>query len=233
MNLVQWLRFLGMFPSLMISANNHKNTGFNERWSTLQSYCRVFFVKMKRTYRVTNRQSTPPPVAYYVSNHQGTFDPILLLAAIDQPLTFISKAENLKLPVIGTWGRLIEFITFKRESYDENVGMLRQAARVLKEGRSLLIFPEGTRSKSNATLPFKAGALLPAYLAKVPIVPVTQIHTHELDRSGEWQHTLEVILDEPIPYEAYKQTSYAELTQKIQAQIEQNIKNSVTKKDNR
>lgn len=224
MTLIQWLRFLGMFPILIIAALQQKNTGFNERWSTLQGYCRAFFVKMKRTYRVTNRQTTIPPVAYYVSNHQGTFDPVLLLAAIDQPLTFISKAENLKLPVIGTWGRLIEFITFKRESYDENVGMLRQAARVLKEGRSLLIFPEGTRSKSNATLPFKAGALLPAYLAKVPIVPVTQIHTHELDRSGAWQHTLEVILDEPISYEEYKILPYADLAAQLQTQIDLNIK---------
>lgn len=228
MNLVQWLRFLGMFPALYGAARKQKNTDFFERWSTLQRYCRDFFVKMKRTYRVTNRQTTPPPVAYYVSNHQGTFDPVLLLAAIDQPLTFISKAENLKLPVIGTWGRLIEFITFKRESYDENVGMLRQAARVLKEGRSLLIFPEGTRSKSNATLPFKAGALLPAYLAKVPIVPVTQIHTHELDHHGAWQHTLEVILDEPIPYEEYKALPYADLAAQLQSQIDQNIKARTT-----
>ena len=213
-----------MFPGLTVSALQQKNTSFTERWSTLQGWCRLFFVRMKRTYRVINRQSTVPPVAYYVSNHQGTFDPVLLLAAIDQPLTFISKAENLKLPVIGTWGRLIEFITFKRESYDENVGMLRQAARVLKDGRSLLIFPEGTRSKSNDTLPFKPGALLPAYLAKVPIVPVTQVHTHELDRSGHWNHTLEVILDEPIPYETYKHIAYAEMAEKLQSQIDQNIK---------
>ena len=224
MSLAQWLRFLAMFPALYTSARRQKSTSFLERWSTLQGFCRLFFVKMKRTYRVINRQSTVPPVAYYVSNHQGTFDPVLLLAAIDQPLTFISKAENLKLPVIGTWGRLIEFITFKRESYDDNVGMLRQAARVLKDGRSLLIFPEGTRSKSNDTLPFKPGALLPAYLAKVPIIPVTQIHTHELDQNGKWQHTLEVILDDPIPYEIYKPMAYAELALKLQTQIDLNIK---------
>jgi 1-acyl-sn-glycerol-3-phosphate acyltransferase len=228
MSLAQWLRFLAMFPALYTSARQQKNTSFLERWSTLQGFCRLFFVKMKRTYRVINRQSTLPPVAYYVSNHQGTFDPVLLLAAIDQPLTFISKAENLKLPVIGTWGRLIEFITFKRESYDDNVGMLRQAARVLKEGRSLLIFPEGTRSKSNDTLPFKPGALLPAYLAKVPIIPVTQIHTHELDQTGKWRHTLAVILDEPIPYETYKPMAYADLALKLQTQIDQNIKARTT-----
>lgn len=224
MSLTQWLRFLGMFPAIYRSALRQKQTNFQERWITLRGWCQTFFVKVKRTYRVVNRQSTPPPVAYFVSNHQGTFDPILLLAAIDQPLTFISKAENLKLPVIGTWGRLIEFITFKRESYDENVGMLRQAARVLKDGRSLLIFPEGTRSKSNATLPFKPGALLPAYLAKVPIVPITQVHTSELDRFGQWQHTLEVIIDEAIPYETYKVLPYAELAVQLQAQIDQNIK---------
>ena len=224
MSLRQWLRFLAMFPAIYRSALRQKHTNFHERWATLKRWCQTFFVKMKRTYRVVDRQSTIPPVAYYVSNHQGTFDPILLLAAIDQPLTFISKAENLKLPVIGTWGRLIEFITFKRESYDENVGMLRQAARVLKDGRSLLIFPEGTRSKSNATLPFKPGALLPAYLAKVPIVPITQVHTSELDRFGQWQHTLEVIIDEAIPYDAYKALPYAELAVQLQTKIEQNIK---------
>jgi 1-acyl-sn-glycerol-3-phosphate acyltransferase len=223
MSLIQWLRFIGMLPAVYGSALRHKTTSFIQRWSTLQGWCRTFFIRMNRTYRVINRQSAPPPVAYYVSNHQGTFDPILLLAAIEEPLTFISKAENLKLPVIGKWGQLIEFITFKREAYDENVGMLRQAARVLKDGRSLLIFPEGTRSKSNATLPFKAGALLPAYLAKVPIVVITQIHTHELDRFKQWHHTLEVIIDEPIPYEVYKSLSYADLAVQLQAKIDQNI----------
>jgi 1-acyl-sn-glycerol-3-phosphate acyltransferase len=102
--------------------------------------------------------------------------------------------------------------------------MLRQSARVLKEGRSVLIFPEGTRSRSNDLLPFKPGALLPAYLAKVAIVPVTQIHTHEMDKLGQLKHTLEVIYDKPIPYEDYKDIPYAQMAIKIHDQIEANIK---------
>ena len=228
MAISQWLKFAALLIPVYFSGLKQKNRSFDKRWFTLKGWCIRFFSLMKIKYDVTQRGEPTQETVYYVSNHQGQFDPILLMAALNKPMTFISKVENLKLPVIGKWGKLIGFITFKREAFDDNVTMLRQSARTLKEGRSILIFPEGTRSRGNDLLPFKAGSLLPAYLAKVSIVPITQIHTHEMDKLGQLKHNLQVIIDKPIPYESYKDTPYAEMALKIRDQIQSNIKNALT-----
>jgi len=227
MSLLQWFKFAILLIPVYFSGLKQNKRSFDQRWFTLKSWCERFFSFMKIPYAVNQRGEALEETVYYVSNHQGQFDPILLMAALKRPMTFISKVENLKLPVIGKWGKLIGFITFKREAFDDNVTMLRQSARTLKEGRSILIFPEGTRSKGNGLLAFKAGSLLPAYLAKVPIVPVTQIHTHEMDKLGQLKHTLQVIVDKPIPYEVYKNTPYADMAIQIHDQIETNIKNAL------
>ena len=109
---------------------------------------------------------------YFVSNHQGTLDPALVLASCPVHLAFISKKENETMPIFGRWARNIGTIHFDRESREGNVHMLREAARELKQKKNLLVFPEGTRSKGDTMNEFKAGALLPAYLSKATIVPV-------------------------------------------------------------
>ncbi len=228
MTIVQWLKFALLLIPVYFSGLRQKKRSFDERWFTLRGWCLAFFKFMKIKTNIIQHGEIPQETVYYVSNHQGQFDPLLLMSAFTRPMTFISKVENLKIPVIGKWGKLIGFITFKREAFEDNVTMLRQSARTLKEGRSILIFPEGTRSKSNALLPFKAGALLPAYLAKVSIVPVTQIHTHEMDKRGQLKHTLQVIIDKPIPYALYKDTPYAQMAIQIHDQIESNIKNALS-----
>lgn len=228
MNLKQWLRFaILLFPVYFSSLKQKKRT-FDQRWFTLKQWCETFFKWTGIRYEVDHQDVSTDQTVYYVSNHQGQFDPILLMAVLQKPMTFISKVENLKLPVIGKWGKLIGFITFKREEFDANVTMLRQSVRTLKEGRSVLIFPEGTRSKSNALLEFKPGALLPAYLAKVPIVPITQIHTHELDKFRRHKNVLRVIIGKPIDYVQYKDIPYAQMAIKIRDEIELNIKKALS-----
>ena len=65
------------------------------------------------------------------------------------------------MPIFGRWACNIGTIHFDRESREGNVHMLREAARELKQGKNLLVFPEGTRSMGDTMHDFKAGALLP------------------------------------------------------------------------
>lgn len=112
---------------------------------------------------------------YLVCNHQSAFDPIMVVASYPLALSFVSKKENAKIPIIGRWSKLMRVIFFDRNSRKDNIRMLREVSRLLKEEIFVLIFPEGTRSKSKTLNPFKAGALQPATLANVPIVPVTLV----------------------------------------------------------
>ena len=103
---------------------------------------------------------------YLVCNHQSTFDPIMVVASYPLNLTFISKIENKKIPIIKRWAEHLELIYFDRNSRQGNIQMLRQASEKLKNNHSVLVFPEGTRSKSKQLGTLKAGALQPAKLAK-------------------------------------------------------------------
>jgi 1-acyl-sn-glycerol-3-phosphate acyltransferase len=157
---------------------------------------------------------------YLVSNHQGTFDPIFLVAASPISTSFISKEENLKLPVIGSWGRKIEFITFNRNDFEENVQMLRQSMRFLKSKKSLLVFPEGTRSRQQGMLDFKEGAFLPAYGSKVKILPVTLKNSFKMDVFHSNVSEIMITYHDPIEVSDYTKLSYAECAIKVKAIIE-------------
>lgn len=224
MTLWKWLLFLAMFPRLSQKAEQSKDLNFEEKFSVLQTECKAFFARLNIEYVCIHPEHVPHHEAiYFVSNHQGTFDPVLLMACAPKPHSFISKVENSKLPIVGKWGRLIEFITFQRDDFDQNVSMLRQATRFLKEGKSLLVFPEGTRSKGSTLLPFKEGALLPAYLARVSVIPVTQMYAYHLDHAQKLTKTLKVIYGEKIDYESFKSMSYLEFSQQLKAIIQKNM----------
>jgi 1-acyl-sn-glycerol-3-phosphate acyltransferase len=218
MRIWQWLIFATQLPRFAALARRAEKLNYHERFALLQKACQQLLRSLRVELRVQAPQHLNPQQAYYlVSNHQGTFDPILLVAGAPLAHSFISKVENLKLPVIGTWGRLIEFITFKREDRSDNVTMLRQATRALQSGRSLLVFPEGTRSKSNTLLPFKSGALLPAYMAKVPILPLALTHAATLKDTP----TIHLVYGEPIPFQDYQTLSYEELSERLEKTLTQ------------
>lgn len=98
----------------------------------------------------------------------------------ETPLSFISKIENESIPLLGMWAVNIGTIHFDRETREGNVHMLREVIRALKK-RNLLIFPEGTRSKSDELNEFKDKAFRPAIMAKSIIVPVTLNGAYCLD----------------------------------------------------
>ncbi len=159
----------------------------------------------------------------YVSNHQGTIDPLLVIASSSIPMAFISKSENEKMPFFGRGSRLLGTIHFDRNTREGNIFMLREGVRRLKGGKSLLIFPEGTRSKSDDMNEFKHGALQLALMSKVTIVPITLNNSYCFDCKSK-DKTLKITYGEAIPYEKYKGLSAQEVSdlvyQKIAAKIE-------------
>lgn len=157
--------------------------------------------------------------ALFISNHQGTLDPALIAAFCPVPLRFVSKKSNEKLPLLGRWARAAGTLHFDRDSRKDNIAMLRQACRLLKSGKNVLIFPEGTRSRSAQCHPFQPGSLQPALLAKADIVPVVLQGSYALDvPSARIQH-LHVHFLAPIPYEECRKHSQEELMALISTRI--------------
>ena len=106
-----------------------------------------------------------------ISNHQSILD-ILLLNCLRYRFKWISKIENIKMPVLGWYLRMADYITVDRGDKDSKERMMLEAFDCLKKGISIMIFPEGTRSPDGEIGFFKRGAFQLAISAKVPVLPV-------------------------------------------------------------
>ncbi|MBM7614907.1 lysophospholipid acyltransferase family protein [Alkaliphilus hydrothermalis] len=109
----------------------------------------------------------------FASNHQGNFDIPLLLSSISKPIGFVAKVELERLPFINTWMKLLECVFIDRKDMRQSLRTISTATEILKSGQSMVIFPEGTRSKGKEMQPFKPGSLRLAQKAGTPVVPVT------------------------------------------------------------
>ena len=106
-----------------------------------------------------------------VSNHRSLVD-ILALYKIRRPFKWTSKVENFRLPFIGMVLTLTNSIKVRRESLRSGAKFISHAEAEMKKGSSILLFPEGTRSKTNTMRPFKEGAFLLAKRTIAGIIPI-------------------------------------------------------------
>lgn len=114
-----------------------------------------------------------------VSNHRSYLDPILLLREIDAYP--VAKAELANWPMIGKGAKMAGILYLRRESAGSRTGILRQILEKIEAGFSVIIFPEGTTSAINGTLPFKKGAFKLAAQANIPVVPVALVFADKRD----------------------------------------------------
>lgn len=159
----------------------------------------------------------------FLCNHQGTIDPAIIVAGCPKPISFISKKENEKIFVLGQWAKNIKTIHFDRETREGNISMIKTSLRYFKEGKSLLIFPEGTRSKKDEMNEFKKNSLQLAYLGRVDIIPVTLNNAYCLDVNSKCK-TVSIDFNEVIKYEDYKDLPYDQLSEIVFDKIKSKIK---------
>ncbi|MDS1029128.1 lysophospholipid acyltransferase family protein [Bacillota bacterium LX-D] len=137
----------------------------------------------------------------FISNHQGNFDIPILLGFIDKPKAFIAKKELKKMPFISSWMRYMNCIFMDRSSARAGLKAIQEGIAVLRKGYSLVIFPEGTRSRGNQIGEFKPGSFKLALKAGVPIVPVTIKGSYNIMETNGWMikpANVQVIISEPV-----------------------------------
>lgn len=113
-----------------------------------------------------------------VCNHESTADPFLL-SWLPWDMRWISKAELFKLPLFGTLLRLAGDIAVRRGDGASVQHMMAECQKTLACGLSVMIFPEGTRSRDGSLGAFKDGAFSLAIEAQVPILPLALAGTRE------------------------------------------------------
>jgi 1-acyl-sn-glycerol-3-phosphate acyltransferase len=115
----------------------------------------------------------PGRACVYAANHQSQFDIPALVVTMPSDFRMVAKRSLLYVPVFGWALWLAGFIFIDRSNREQAIQSLKRAARRLRQGTSIVVFAEGTRSREGNLLPFKRGGFVMAIEAGVPVVPVT------------------------------------------------------------
>ena len=120
----------------------------------------------------------------FMSNHESQMDPPVLVAALPVPAVYIAKKELQYVPFIGWAGWAAGVIFIDRGDRDRAIRSIRDAAQQIRDGKNVVIFPEGTRSRTGEMLRFKKGGFALAQEAGVPIVPMATVGGFHVLPSG-------------------------------------------------
>lgn len=164
----------------------------------------------------------------YMSNHQSNFDIPVLLAYLKVQFRWLAKMELFKIPIFGRGMKNAGYISINRADRRAAIGSLQQAAGAIKDGVSILIFPEGTRSLDGNIRPFKKGGFVLAVESGIPIVPIVVHGTYAImPKSSLRIRRGPVIVEicEPIETTGYTRETKDALLEKVRAIICERFEN--------
>jgi len=154
----------------------------------------------------------------YMTNHQSYFDIFALLAFLPSDFKFILKQELMRIPILGFSMRKAGYIAIDREGPRRAVRSLNEAARRIKSGTSVVIFPEGTRSPDGVLQAFRPGGFHLALKAGCDIVPVAITGSFRIVPKGSLKINkgrFALTLGKPIPVSAYSKKTMEALMNRV------------------
>jgi len=118
----------------------------------------------------------------YIANHASYIDAVVLLALLPPGVTFIAKSELLKVPLLRSIMKKLNYITVNRMDFSSNLSESTEIEEMLRQGKSVALFPEGGFSYATGLRPFKMGAFKVAVESHAPICPIALEGTRHMMR---------------------------------------------------
>ncbi|MDD5686800.1 MAG: lysophospholipid acyltransferase family protein [Elusimicrobia bacterium] len=162
---------------------------------------------------VTGLENLPGSGSYILAaNHQSYADPPLVGSCIRKPIHYIAKKELFNIPVFGWCIKKMNAFPVDRGNTD--IGALKNALKILGNGDSLLVFPEGTRYKPGKIRKLKNGAAMLAVASNSPVIPVAVMNSDKLPSFSK----LKVKFGIPMRFDSSE--AYSSITERIMSEIE-------------
>jgi 1-acyl-sn-glycerol-3-phosphate acyltransferase len=188
-------------------------------WSKLVCIITLCPVKVIGREKLDKKQSY-----IFVSNHQGAYDIYLIYGYIGQPIKWVMKQSLRKIPLVGKACESAGFIFVDNSTPQAAVKTIKSAEAKLKDGASIAIFPEGSRTRTGEMGKFKKGAYQMAMDLHLPIVPVTINGSHQVMPYGScffMPHKMELIIHDPITTDSIDTTNIREVAVKIRELVDE------------
>lgn len=159
-------------------------------------------------------------------NHQGKYDVLGIVATHQKPVSFVMDEKRSHIILVAEFLKLVRGKTIPLDSPRETIGVFKEMAKELKEGRKFILFPEGGYKENNRNIveQFKPGSFKLAKMAEVPIVPVALVDSYKVYNSDHYGPvtTYTYYLD-PIYYDEYKDMNTREIAALVEGRIKDKI----------
>jgi 1-acyl-sn-glycerol-3-phosphate acyltransferase len=161
---------------------------------------RIFLLPVK----VEGREHMKKGQSYvFCSNHQGAFDIFLIYGFLGRNFKWMMKQSLRKMPLVGLACEKAEFIFVDNRNAGRIKHMYEKARATLRDGISVVVFPEGRRTETGKMGPYKRGAFMLADELQLPVVPLTINGSYDvMSRQNDWHwvhwHPLRLTIHEPI-----------------------------------
>jgi 1-acyl-sn-glycerol-3-phosphate acyltransferase len=159
--------FFGSLPFMLLTGSGDLPIWFGRKlWGPLGLWVAGARLDVRRA------PAPPDGPVIFASNHESALDIWVLFATIGRPFRFIAKQELFRLPIFGWYLRVGGHIPVDRSNRQRALQSLAAAGDTVRAGTSIVVFPEGTRSRDGRIQPFKKGPFVVAKQAGVPIIPI-------------------------------------------------------------
>jgi 1-acyl-sn-glycerol-3-phosphate acyltransferase len=216
--MVNTLIFAAIAVMVAILTSPQKASIIGVLWARVNAFFTPLFTEIKGTENIS------PNTSYIiVANHQSYYDIFLMYGWLGIDFKWVMKKELRKVPALGIACEKIGHIFLERSNSKEALDTLNETKKKLVNGTSVVMFPEGTRSKGNVLNPFKKGAFKLAWDLELPILPITLIGTGNIlppDSLNIFPGKVTMIIHEPISYAVYKNNDMHVLMNEVRKKIE-------------
>jgi 1-acyl-sn-glycerol-3-phosphate acyltransferase len=158
----------------------------------------------------------------YMANHRSNFDIPVLLSCLPIQFRWLAKAELFKIPIFGRAMSGAGYVKIDRSNRVSAIRSIDEVAAKMKNGVSVMIFPEGTRSQDGHLKPFKKGGFVMAVDTGVPIVPIILRGTRSIMAKGSWRikpDKVALLIEKPIDTSGFTRDTKEDLIKKVRGVI--------------